>query len=785
MIKIILDLNKLVSNSEGLLIADVADYVPAYSEMLLAFENKDDLTVYVQNPAVKAWLERMAKRYPEGSFIFESWDARQFLEGQWELEIPEQINPDEIMASGLLDLDIAPHPGADFDDVILGYFYGTVFTARNFPFAHLAELLLGYDDKIWRTNEKNQLVYRTYQNRLTQWQEKGKIAEVRSLVELIIADIKQVKHQLMLYKVLRFYKEIGIQLLGDHYQLFETLRPELRKLPIDEDNIQDAIVQVRYLLENNPSPDTTKDLIAQISLTSGLLMAEFDHFEKILLSNPGLVTKELILSLEDKFSPLQSRVGKRISRLSDLIQPEKPDEPGQNWDLPQMLRWVTEKYLPYQSWCDRNEIIDHDLFAFGDQFALWLYDNWHEVRLNSGHMVYNMLPNHTSMLKQKDVVNLVLIIDNLSWTFAEKLQSSFEERGFFITKVEPYLSMLPSETEISKKCLLSGSPSYNDIDTKNYTAIIEKGWVPYFNQASFQYISDIGKLGQITEVKNTTYFVNYLAVDNALHTSSSQLGIPHQQHVIHLLSGLVEAVLDFINKHDLKQKINIHVVSDHGAIRIPKKIHNALDPKDYKKSDFPNTSHRYTTVSNERFAILPDNLKEDCFFLDSTEFGNPQHYLCTRRANRFLETDGTFYTHGGLTPEEMVVPHMIFEAVKLPVKELTLILTNDAFRYRQETIPLRIGNPNDSSVEDVVVSITNSNIEAEPETIPWINGNSDLLIHFDGLINQTSNPEDRSNLTFHIRFTHRGERQSQTVKVPITMRTMFELKDSTLFDDLD
>ena len=175
----------------------------------------------------------------------------------------------------------------------------------------------------------------------------------------------------------------------------------------------------------------------------------------------------------------------------------------------------------------------------------------------------------------------------------------------------------------------------------------------------------------------------------------------------------------------------------------------------------------------------------DCYFLESVEFGNLHHYLSARRANRFIETDGTFYTHGGLTPEEVIVPHMVFEAVKEPVKDLTLYLVKKTFRYRKEVIDVRIGNPNDYGVESVRVSTLNSNIESESQTIPWINSGSDIPIQFKCMFKQTSNPEDQNNLTFHIRFNHRGERQAQTIKIPIEMRSMFELRDTTIFDDLD
>jgi predicted protein tyrosine phosphatase len=240
--------------------------------------------------------------------------------------------------------------------------------------------------------------------------------------------------------------------------------------------------------------------------------------------------------------------------------------------------------------------------------------------------VFNILPNNADRLKSTESINLVLVIDNLWWGLVPIIKDLFQMHGFFLSKVEPYLSMLPSETEISKKCLLAGAPTYNDIDNKTYKNIIEKGWVPYFNDATFQYISDPGKLSDIVEITGHTYVVNYLAIDKALHMSSDQIGMPHLKYISSLLEGFVETIAEFIDKHDLKKRIVIHVLTDHGSTTIPADIANDLDPSRFESLEFTIRSPRYIVVSNERFSSLPENWKEDCFFLHATEFGNDSHY---------------------------------------------------------------------------------------------------------------------------------------------------------------
>jgi hypothetical protein len=193
-------------------------------------------------------------------------------------------------------------------------------------------------------------------------------------------------------------------------------------------------------------------------------------------------------------------------------------------------------------------------------------------------MVFNILPNKAIDLKRTGVTNLVLVIDNLGWAFSEMLRDLFREQGYFLVGAEPYLAMLPSETEISKKCLLAGAVGYQAIDDKTYKGMIEKGWVPYFQDNAFRYISDIGGLSAVNTIEAATYVVNYLAIDKALHKSADEIGMPHQDHIHHLLEKLVENVLAFIEKHGLQASIRIHVVSDHGSTRIPTATQNDVDP---------------------------------------------------------------------------------------------------------------------------------------------------------------------------------------------------------------
>lgn len=781
MIKIIYDPHDLASPQENKL-REITKFPQVVKNCLSSLSEGQNESIFLVQPVLLQWFKNMSTRYPQGAFVFETLDARAVLSQRWGVDIPTTVMNDEIQQAGLLALDLQPQPGFSFEDFLLAHFFAPIFTAKTFPFAQVPVLLEAVDAKKWQENQARPLLARTLHNRLEEWQSKTHSSEQRQLVEWVAEDPGGLKRQLMQYRVLRSYPALGEALLGAAYSIFNLLKLPLQDLVIDEAQIADTVVQVTYFL-NNQSPANLEQWVGLLAGVSGLLPVEFETLEKHLLAHPDWLTPGLVDQIEQKFESLSHRVSHRLAALRSLVRPPRPDFPELNWDVDQMLAWATESYLPYQAWCSAQAQFDPELFLIGDRFSEWLVAHWFAVHANSKRMVFNILPDQAAELKQAGRFNLILVVDNLGWSLSAILRDLFQERGYFLSTAEPYLAMLPTETEISKKCLLAGAVGYQALDDKSYQGLLEKGWVPYFKDQAFRYLSDIGSLGKLEAVDSAALVVNYLAVDKALHQSADQLGMPHPAHVRHLLEMLVESTLAFIDKHGLRESIRIHVVSDHGSTRIPVELPNDLDPAFFKSNGFEVRSQRFVAVSDERFVQLADNLKLDCFFLPAQDFLNPTNFICARRANRFVPVDQKDYVHGGLLPEEVVVPYLRFERAVTPLQDLTVLVLKNEFRYRMETLELEIGNPNDMAVEHIRVSVLNSNVECEPLLIPELNGKKNLPCAMPARFKLTNLPEDQTSLRLRLRFRARGEQHSLDKSFVINMKKLVEVKSTSVFDD--
>ncbi|MBI9045411.1 MAG: hypothetical protein JEZ06_13050 [Anaerolineaceae bacterium] len=781
MIKIIFDPTDL-SNKIYNRISEISEYPVCIKNILFSLSEGNDISITIVHTVMLQWLKNMVKRYPQGTFSFETIDARGALTQGWGIEIPPSISNEDIINAGLLTLDLKSQPGFSFEDTLLAHFYAPIMTSQTFPFTQLPALLEAVNPEQWKANRAVQLLVRTLHARLEEWKNKARSSELRQLIELFEEDPIQLRKTLQMFRVLQRYPSIADALLGDLFPILHSLKPQLQDLPIDESAIPETVIQVTYNL-NNQKIQNPEEMTSFLEGMSGLLLIEFETIEKRLQQHPEWITPAFMEKLETKFNLPSHKFTRRLTSLRNLIRPPKPEFPDLSWNVETMLSWATSTYLPYQSWCNTQEEFDSELYHIGDHFSEWLMENWGDIHANSKQMVFNIFPNKAVLLKQPGWVNLVLVIDNLGWIFSEILRELCQERGYFLGATEPYLAMLPSETEISKKCLMAGAVGYQAIDDKTYKGMIEKGWVPYFEDHAFRYISDIGSLDTVHSIDAATYVVNYLAIDKALHKSADEIGMPHQDHIRHLLEKLMDNVSAFIEKHNLHEKIRIHVVSDHGSTRIPVGLQNDLDPAFFKSSGFDTRSHRYVVVNQERFANLADNLKLDCFFLPANDFLNPENVLCARRGNRFIPTDKDFYVHGGILPEEIIVPYMMFEPATIELQNLTVLLKKSEFRYRMETIEIEIGNPNETAIEKIQISFLNSNVESESVTIPLLNGKTNTNLQIKTRFKRSGRPEEQNSLHIRIRFHARGEQYTFDTLPKINIKKMVEEKSTSLFDD--
>ena len=196
---------------------------------------------------------------------------------------------------------------------------------------------------------------------------------------------------------------------------------------------------------------------------SGKILGEINALSSFIKENPSYFTKELFNLIGGKFSFFSQQ----IQELDQLIPREFPSEPMLTWDWSQMSKWAIDEYFPYKIWSLQYERHNKRIEEIANTYSDWLHKKYPELKNELSPLVYGTWYKIRKYI-QKGYQILWIIIDNLCCFYIEDTVNAFKEQELF-PSAEPLLclSMLPSETKISKTALVAGNlPS--QIDKDNY-----------------------------------------------------------------------------------------------------------------------------------------------------------------------------------------------------------------------------------------------------------------------------------------------------------------------------
>jgi len=230
------------------------------------------------------------------------------------------------------------------------------------------------------------------------------------------------------------------------------------------------------------------------------------------------------------------------------------------------------------------------------------------------------------------------------------------------------------------------------------------------------------------------------------------------------------------------------VISDHSSTRIPADAPNPIDRKFYA-SRVTDKHHRYVTIGDAELAALPDNVRFECYVFERERFGLPANCLAARSTYRFAEPGEGIYVHGGLSPEETIVPLTVFTPVAVTPRPLTIHLLADEFRYGVKSlIRLELVNPNQYACQEVHVEVLYPNVEAVPTVVGdrsaersrrSLDALSQTEVQIKARIRRSTG--DLTALQVRVNYQFLGQPHSQVEELPVKMKrimtTTFDLND--------
>jgi hypothetical protein len=755
----------------------VADYVQCYDRLVQALHTGEDIMVAVSDANVGAWLRRLQEHYGSDRVQIEELTRRQRLSELWSIEVPDWVTEDQIARARLLDVAIPAPPGRDFEDFVLEVFFSPFVAQPRLPLQRLSDLLKSYDPQQWSEAIERPLVGDIFRRRLQRWEDHAERDGEKLIVRRLQRSPEQLAQQLALLNVLADYPpEVGRRVMGDHFDSLAQLELDLSGVPVSEPQIGQALDQIHVHLEQLICSLTTDEALETIlEQVSGYLEIEFDTIQRLLRSGEVAIDHDLVRRVRGLFAPLQERpqVDQALADLDLLLsQPPPPDpdpDPSNPWSDDQWLEWAEQHYLPYRFWLEEIGQLTGDIASFADAYADWLYRRYPAMRLSSPRMIYQALP----ALRKKmmgDAPVLVLVIDNFNAKFFRDLTRYMREQGYYAEQPTYYVSMLPSCTEVSKKCLFVGQPE--PFPGTSYEKPVQETWEQALPGRRVLYLPHIGALRAVKRRKHDVYFLNYLPLDMAFHQNEEHVGISHAQTARSHLRAVARDIRAFGERIGAPHDLVVIVISDHGSTRIPAKAPNLIDSAFFAER-VVNKHHRYVRIADHELQQLPDNIQYQCYTFERERFGLDENYLSAKAHYRFLPTTGSTYIHGGLTPEETLVPVAVFTPLTLLPKPLTVRLLGNEFYYaRKSEIRIELVNTNAYACEAVRLTIQSPNLDAPGVELDALPPTSQETVALEGRFRRSRGETD----ALHIRVTYDflGQPQQQDIEEAIEMKSMME-----------
>ena len=696
---------------------DTDQYLAGYDRIACAIHAGQDLRVLVTDRTAGRWMKVLARRYGAEHVTVEEMTLRRRLQQQIGINIPEYVTDQDIKESQLLDLHIPATPNIPFEDYVLEVFFGNFLTLPG-GLRRVGDLVASYEPEQWIAALKRPLVRDIFQARIRE--KRQRLRADKQTAELQLLDWVETSPDVLIrnlfaLKILCHYPpELGTRVFGDVYGDLLRLNLDLGKIPSTIASNQAAIDEIQVYLKQLTSPADKVTIETLLSQVSGCLELEFNAVMQALATGIVEVTHDLVQRVRNKFKAIEASPGlaQALADLDLLVSRERPPQPNTEWDENGWIDWATERYLPYRFWLENTGRLDDDIGELAGTYSDWLYDNLGKIRYHSPRMGWKALLDLKDQMQAHPGPVLVVVIDNLNAKFYPDLRTQLQDSGYYQHSLSYCLSMPPSCTEVSKKCLMTGH--YVPFNGSAYKRPVESVWSKRLGRPVL-YVSSIGGLRDILERQHDIFFLNYLPLDISMHQNERDTGVSHARLIRSYLTSLARDIRAFATRVGAERDLMVIVVSDHGSTRIPKGTINVIQGKFYRDRA-QDEHHRYLSVTDEELHKLPTNARFDCYIFERQTFELGANYLVARRLYRFLPTNENTYIHGGLTPEETLVPLAVFLPITVSPKPLTLNLVGASRIYlgTKFDLELEVTNLNDYACEQVKIEIIDPNLDAEP-----------------------------------------------------------------------
>jgi len=707
LIKIILDkfsIKRIKTNYPLIYLKNIKDYIDCRKTIYNALYRDENLVLCVQNIVCCKWFWDL-KEFP--SIEIEEVDPCIELKKKLKVfELPSDIEnyPKIIIELGSLQEQTPKSKISDVWSWMIGKKLGNCWKEKNPSLKHLNSLINWFLQNKKFPATTSDLLKKHVEKKKNFWVNKAK-GKLPKAYRLLFKNPYKNSQLILAFRLLGNYP------VNIRNEFISKLSPDSNnfddKLFINLPDVYENPDVIKFISNNVKrywnSKLSENNIVLEniIKSTSGKIKGELIAISNWLHKNPIYCTKLIIDKIRLHFKNINI-VENILSELEGLVPPKYPYKPNKDWNWKEWSSWVVEEYLPYRSWLWKNKKIDLKIDQYSKLYSEWLYYKYPKFLYDCEPLVLSIFKKIKELVDNGYVVFFILI-DNLSWIWGQKLMEIFKERNIHLIN-EPIklISMLPSKTSISKLSILSGRPQ-SFLEKESYKENLSEYWKNKGNY-KVRYRANDKNLKNLFSENAQIYIYQFDRLDSLAHDTRI-IDIEHE--INNSLQWLSDIIVNSIKNFPKDLKMRIVVSSDHGSTLIHKKNNRLPLPKTAVEDKRSKKHKRYIKID------LPDGIDEiDWFILGKNDFLIKENYAVAKGYS-YLKSRPISYTHGGLSPEETVVPFLEFYFGKAP-KCFPLEVVHRGhpiLRAREQKIKLILKNPNNFPVSKISIRLPDYNIE--------------------------------------------------------------------------
>lgn len=420
----------------------------------------------------------------------------------------------------------------------------------------------------------------------------------------------------------------------------------------------------------------------EITLSYGVFIQDFlrletPYLDKVIvaeesfayfLRTPTALTTEIAESVARYLSPFKRNDLFKLIPVSEPSKlPEKVDE---------VIKWFRTKYIPFRTRAFR--VKDNNAWEtsieYGRQFAIWYLDNYQALLSKNKDFTHRRSNN---LSEYKETVNLVILLDGLNVVDGENLLVKLMEREHN-TKLKLLedgvsLTVLPTVTEFTKKHILSGGLIYEQ--TEENSLGVDS--------------SDVRNPKILLQTANPgdIIFWRLKEPDSTYHKENNSDDL--EMKVDAAIYGITTRITNLIEPIDPSIRLRVIITTDHGRILGTSKKEMTF-PEDFEVHGRASWGKKNIEYGNKGYVIDGNiaYLSKSTFMLEHETAA----VIIGQDAFRYGKYQSEVSPHGGVFPEEVIVPWIIFER-DVPRPKFNISVSGSAEANKPGQITLKLINP--------------------------------------------------------------------------------------------